>query len=137
MKVVFKPGNRGMEKIIGKLERAVLEVLWRRGNLPGREIYTQVCRRKKLAYTTILTVLNRLVKKGIVIRNKVDGIYFFAPATKKDEFERRVASLVIKGIFEISPACAVSTFVDILSGWDEQEVEKIMKLLEERKRVDH
>lgn len=78
MKVVFKSSHRGMEKVIGKVEKSILEVLWDGESQTGREI------------------------------------------------------------FEISPTYAVSTFVDIVSELDEEKIEKIIKLIEERKKqVNH
>ena len=136
MKVVFKPSNPGIEKIISAADRPILEVLWQKGALTGREIYDEVCKRKELAYTTVLTLVSRMLKKGSVRRRKVDDLYVYEAVLKKSEFERDVASAVIKGIFEISPSCAVSAFVDVLCKVDESELDKIMEVIEERRKAE-
>ncbi len=64
MKVVFKPSEPGLSKIFNGSETPILEVLWQNGPLTGREIYERVRHPKALAYTTVLTLLGRMVKKG-------------------------------------------------------------------------
>lgn len=134
MKVVFRPAKLGMGKVLGTLERSILKALWEKTGLTGREVYDRVRSRKKTAYTTVLTVLNRMVEKGSLRRAREDGLYVYRAAITREEFERRVASAVIKGIYDIAPSQTVSTFVDILSRLDEREVENILKAIEKRKK---
>ncbi|MEW6456708.1 MAG: BlaI/MecI/CopY family transcriptional regulator [Acidobacteriota bacterium] len=126
-----------MEKILGKLEKSILETLWERDGICGREIYQKISKNKEIAYTTVLTVLDRMVKKGIVDRKKVDNIYLYYPSMKKEEFERFVTSNIIKGIFDIAPSQAISTFADILSEMNESEINKFFKLIEEKRKAEN
>lgn len=136
MKVVFKPSQPGLAKVVGSAERPILELLWQKGPLTGREIYEQVRHAKVLAYTTVLTLVGRMVKKGSVRRQRVDGLFKYEAALEKAEFEKQVAAAVMKGILEISPSSAVSTFVDIVSKWDESQLDKVMEIIEEKRRAE-
>jgi len=122
--------------MFGSAELPVLEALWERGALTGREIYEEVRRSRELAYTTVLTIVGRMVKKGSVKRKKLGGIYIYEPALKKPEFERQAASAVIKGIVAMSPSYAVSAFVDVLSQYDAGKLDEIMKIIEERRKAE-
>jgi len=133
VKIRFKSSEQGLEKIIGRLERAVLEILWESQGLPGREIHQRMLKQRKLAYTTTLTVLDRMVKKGTVLRKREGGLFLYYPSLKKDEFERQVASTVIKGIYEIAPFPAISAFVDLLSTMNESEVKEIIRQIKKNK----
>ena len=133
MKIRFKSSEPGLEKIIGRLERAILEILWENQGIPGREIHQRILKERKLAYTTTLTVLDRMVKKGTVIRKKEGNLFLYYPSLKKDEFEHHVASTVIKGIYEIAPSPAISAFVDIISTMDESEVKEIIRQIKKNK----
>jgi len=135
-KVVFRPSKAGLGKMLGSVERPVLEALWEKGSLTGRELYEEVRRSKALAYTTVLTTVGRMVKKGSVRRKKVDGLYYYEPAMTRTEFERQAASAVIKGIFEISTSHAISAFVDTLSQWDESKLNEIMGIIEKRIKAE-
>jgi predicted transcriptional regulator len=136
MKVVFKPSKPEIKTIVTAAERPILEAFWQKGALTGREVYNEVCKRRELAYTTVLTLVSRMVKKGTVRRRKVDDLYVYEAVMKKSDFERGVATAVVKGIFEISPSSAVSAFVDILSKLDENELDRIMEVIEERKKAE-
>ena len=59
--------------LLGELEQAVMDVLWRLGlPLSVREVHDALSGSRDLAYTTVMTVLDRLAKKGIVTRH-LDG----------------------------------------------------------------
>jgi len=122
--------------MFGSVELPVLEALWEKGALTGREIYEEVRRSKELAYTTVLTTVGRMVKKGSIRRKKRDGIYIYDPAWTRLEFERQATSAVIRGIVEISPLHAVSAFVDILSQSDADKLDEIMKIIEEKRKAE-
>jgi predicted transcriptional regulator len=136
MKVVFRPSKVGLGKMFGSVELPVLEALWEKGALTGREIYEEVRRSKELAYTTVLTTVGRMVKKGSIRRKKRDGIYIYEPAWTKLEFERQAAAAVIKGIVEVSPSYAVSAFVDILTQYDADSLDEIMKIIEGKRKAE-
>jgi predicted transcriptional regulator len=77
-----------------------------------------------------------LVKKGSVKRKKAGGVYIFEATLQKPQFERHVAATVIKGIVEISPAHALSAFVDVLSQYDVNQLDEIMKVIEEMRKAE-
>ena len=136
MKVVFRPSKAGLGKMFGSAELPVLEALWEKGALTGREIYEEVRRSKELAYTTVLTVVGRMVKKGSVKRKRAGGRLIFKAALQKPEFERHVVSIVVKGIVEVSPSHAFSAFVDVLSQYDAGKLDEIMKVIEYRRKAE-
>lgn len=71
---------------LGALEGAVLETLWQRGESTTPEVHEQVGRPRSLAYTTILTVLQRLTKKGLVARKRIGRTHLYAPALTREQF---------------------------------------------------
>jgi predicted transcriptional regulator len=136
MKVVFKSNQPGPAQTISGAERPILELLWRKGPLAGRQVYQEIRRSKSLAYTTVLTLLGRMVKKGSVRRQRVNGLYMFEAVLNRADFEEQLASAAMRGILEISPSLAVSAFVDVISGWDEGKLDEVMKIIEERRKVE-
>jgi predicted transcriptional regulator len=134
IKVVFKPSVPGLAKVLTSAEAPILEVLWQHGPLTGREIYERVRQPKELAYATVLTPLGRMVTKRSVRRRKADGVFTFEAVMKKPEFEGRVAGAVMKGILEISPFQAVSTFVDAVSHWDRGKLDEVMEIIEHKRK---
>ena len=136
MKVVFRPSRAGLGKIFGSAELPVLEALWEKGALTGRGVFEEVSRSKELAYTTVLTIVGRMVKKGSVKRKKIEGLYYYEAAMNKSEFERHASAAVVKGIIDVSPAHALSAFLDTISVWDDSKLDEIMRIIEERRKGD-
>ncbi|HHD11527.1 MAG TPA: hypothetical protein ENK42_03720 [Deltaproteobacteria bacterium] len=129
----FRIGKSGGEAL-GPLEGVIMEVLWKKGGLTGREVYKEVLRAKKVAYTTVLTVLERLVNKGLVKKEKGEEGYIFSALYSKGEFEGFVAREVLKGVLELSQSTAIVNFVDLLAEEDPKELERLKRLVEEKSR---
>ncbi len=57
---------------LGHLERQTLEEIWRRGETSVRDIFLSF--EKRIAYTTLMTTLDRLFKKGLLSRPRMAGL---------------------------------------------------------------
>lgn len=56
----------------GQLQRAVIEVVWELGEATVRQVWKRLCRKKELAYTTVLTAMQRLERAGW-LKHRVEG----------------------------------------------------------------
>jgi predicted transcriptional regulator len=81
------------------LEITVIEILWAIGDANVHEVASRLDR--PLAYTTVMTTLDRLFKKGVLKRRKSDRAFRYAPRFTRAEWERKRA---------------VDWFADFLSG---------------------
>jgi len=71
---------------LGDLEREVMTQLWNAGEpLTVRQVHERLSRDRELAYTTVMTVLDRLAKKGVVTQQRADRAYRYAPAQTREE----------------------------------------------------
>lgn len=67
--------------ILGDLEQAVMDVLWaRQAPTSVRDVHEELARSRSIAYTTVMTVLDRLSKKGIVTRSLDGRAWLYRPA---------------------------------------------------------
>ena len=83
---------------LGKLERRVLDETWQRGEVSVRDIC--VAFGDQVAYTTIMTTLDRLYKKRLLDRRKDGRAFLYSPAFSQEEFEHGIRADVIEGLFE-------------------------------------
>ncbi|GAA1310522.1 transcriptional repressor BlaI [Saccharothrix xinjiangensis] len=113
---------------MGELERAVMDVLWDRGEpVAVREVVRALAGRD-LAYTTVMTVLNRLAKKGFVRREPGEGRAFdYAPVAGREQY---VARLMLDAL-ELAGdrGTALAHFARSVS---EPEAEALSQALDER-----
>ncbi|HKE25521.1 MAG TPA: BlaI/MecI/CopY family transcriptional regulator [Bryobacteraceae bacterium] len=82
------------------LELLCLNALWslREGNV--KDVRQLVARKRPLAYTTIMTVLDRLVRKGLLARRKVGRAFVYVPQTARDAMRRTAVRELLEGFFD-------------------------------------
>ncbi|MFI5115764.1 MAG: BlaI/MecI/CopY family transcriptional regulator [Terriglobales bacterium] len=120
------------QPILGPLEIRVMEVLWTAGQSSVRDVVEKLDR--KLAYTTVMTTLDRLFKKGMLERQKSQRAFLYSPRLSSQEWKRQSAGDLIAG-FLAGPQPArellLSSLVDAVGQHDavllEQLEEKIRK----------
>jgi predicted transcriptional regulator len=120
---------------LGKLERQVLEESWRRGEVSVREIY--VAFEERIAYTTLMTTLDRLFRKQLLDRRKDGRAFFYSPAVTREEFEHGIREDVIDGLLGggaegIQPVLAC--IVDTVSETDRELLDELDRLIKEKRR---
>lgn len=72
-----------VEDYLGPLEREVMLVIWELGKANVRQVLRTLRRKKKFAYTTIMTVMNRLYRKKFLKREKMGKAYYYFPAIEE------------------------------------------------------
>ncbi len=120
---------------LGKLERQVLDEAWRRGEVSVREVF--VAFDEQVAYTTLMTTLDRLYKKKLLARRKDGRAFLYCPAVSREEFEHGIREDVIDGLLghgaeAIEPVLAC--IVDTVSERDRELLDELDRLVKEKKR---
>ena len=80
---------------LGHLETLVMDVAWSHGEGNVRDVSEKLGR--TLAYTTVMTTLDRLFKKGLLDRRKADRAFIYSPRLSKHEWERQRAGELVAG----------------------------------------
>lgn len=126
----FRPGQPGFSSILGELERPIMEVLWRSPGSTVAEVVTALPAPAP-AYTTVKTVMDRLVKKGYLTRTPTPGRAFcYQAAVTRDTLEGRASRRVIEGLMNAFGAAALSQFAQLVRE-DPQRLAELRALLDE------
>jgi predicted transcriptional regulator len=80
-----------------------MTVLWPLGAGTVREIHRRLALSRPRAYTTVLTIMDRLAQKGIVTRRKVGRAYRYEPRLSVEEARLNAVGKIVEGFFEGSP----------------------------------
>jgi predicted transcriptional regulator len=83
---------------LGPLEIAAMEILWAAGESSVHDVMPKLAR--PLAYTTVMTTLDRLYKKGLLERRKSDRAFLYAPRYSRAEWEQLRAGAFVAGFFQ-------------------------------------
>lgn len=111
----FKPGARGTGHVLGELESAVMEILWAHSGQTVNEVEEQLRTKRDIAHTTVLTTLDRMYRKGYLLREKQAKAYVYSPRYTREQFGRTMAQEVLGALIGHSAETALSTFVDLIS----------------------
>lgn len=107
------------------LENAVMLMLWREeGPLTPRQVKARLDETHPVAYTTAMTVLMRLWKKGLLRRYRVGRAYAYAPTVGQAQHAAQRMEGILRGVNE--RAVALGRFVEQLSASDREELMRIL-----------
>jgi len=119
---------------LGPLEERLLEVLWERRTATVRELVDTSC--DDLAYTTVMTTLDRLFKKNLLSREAEGRAFRYTPRFTREEMQREVAGEAFRQLLDASPAASLplSYLVEILTERDAQLLDDLRQLVETKRR---
>ena len=104
---------------LGRLELEVLKIVWDKQNCTVLEVAEVLARQKGYARTTILTVMQRLHKKGFLQRKKAGGVFRYSPTQKKTTVLGNLAKQFVQNTFEGSPSSLIQHIADTDVSTDE------------------
>lgn len=137
-KFLLRGFNRPSEAIIsslGKLERKTMDEVWKQKEVSVRAV--EVALGERIAYTTIMTTLDRLYKKGLLKRRKEGRAFLYSPRYSPAELERGVTEDVISSLLDagterVEPVLAC--IVDAVSDHDRDLLDELERLVQEKRR---
>ena len=92
----------------GDLQTLILSIVLKRGSCTVREVHGELSESREIAYTTVLTVMSRLVERGVLARETRGNTGVFSPARSND---RKAASQIVEQLLGRYGAVAVNEFV--------------------------
>jgi predicted transcriptional regulator len=126
-KIKNKPG-KGLEKFLGELELAIMEVVWQREPISVSDVLATLNNQKHtLAYTSVMTVMSRLVEKGWLKAEKRGRAFFYQAVHSRQEAEATAVSDVVKALLNDFGDLAVVEFIKEL---DEISPDALSRLAE-------
>ena len=120
---------------LGRLERQVLEETWRRRDTSVRDIF--VAFEEKVAYTTLMTTLDRLYKKHLLSRRKEGRAFLYSPLVTPEELEQGIREDVIDGLLGLGSASVepvLACIVDAVSERDRESLDDLDRLIQKKRR---
>ena len=118
--------NHAEEPALGHLETTVLEILWGRGESSVHDVVERLGR--PLAYTTIMTTLDRLYKKGLLERRKWERAFLYSPRLSRQEWQqKRAGDFLAAFLSEPQPSgeLLISCLVDVVGQYDQSLLDEL------------
>ena len=125
----LRRSGKGVEKLLGELELEIMQVVWTHDEVTVRDVLETLTPHRTLAYTTVMTIMGRLVEKGVLITNKQGKTFRYRPALNRDQFEAQAVGRVVQSLLtDFGSELAVSQFVEHLSAVDPAQLARLAEL---------
>jgi predicted transcriptional regulator len=130
-----RPSQAAPQLSLGRLEFDLMQILWSRGESNVRDVVQQLDR--PLAYTTVMTTLDRLYKKGLLDRRMPDRAFLYSARLSSQEWERRRAENILAGFLagpHPSRELLLSSFLDAVGGHDTALLDELEKKIRRKRK---
>jgi predicted transcriptional regulator len=113
-------------------ELELMKVVWQRGSATVRDVYEALLERRRIAYTTVMTMLNVLEKKGHLAKRAEGRSYVYAPVRTK---QRVLGAMVREFVERVFDGSAQPLLVHLLEErqLSEKDLDQLAKRIRTRK----
>lgn len=120
---------------IGETELEVLHIVWELKEATVNDVLDRILEKRKVAYTTIMTVMKNLSNKGVLQYRKEGATYVYSATQQQDpeEVKGKLLDEILTKVFKGSPAALIQTLVkkEDLSEADRDEIRKLIDGMED------
>ena len=113
------------------LELEILKILWRDGELTGREVRDRLAETRELAYTSVMTVMGIMEDKGYVKRKKSGRMFIYSPRVTEAATKKRMLRDVVDRVYEGSTMSVVVNLLES-SNIDPDELNHLRELIKQK-----
>jgi predicted transcriptional regulator len=101
--------------------------------MSGKEVFERLGAKHKVAHNTLLTVLDRLIAKGLVMKKREGKNNLYSAKLTRDEFASKIASPIIEALLDVSSNAAISAFIKTAQR-DPAKLDELKKLIMEAEK---
>lgn len=120
-------------KNLGSLEKEIMDIMWSMPSCFIRDVHAMLEARRSIAYTTVMTVMVRLVQKGMLKRKKCGNTFEYSCACSKQNFIKDKFEQLMNLAMRSLGQDAVATFAEELQKLPEKNKQELISLLKQKK----
>jgi predicted transcriptional regulator len=137
MRFLHQPADQmpAAPSALGHLEITVMEIVWDHGEGNVHDVVQHLDR--PLAYTTVMTTLDRLFKKGLLARRKSERAFFYSPRLTRREWEHKRAGDFVAGFLagpQPSGELLISCLVEAVGQQDEALLDELERKIRMKRK---
>lgn len=132
----MRPDQEGLRSALFDLEADIMEVVWakRWTRFAVADVHRELARNREIAYTTVMTTVNRLFEKELLDRCRDGKRYVYTARMDRPQFDQAVAREMMQSFSQLAPEEAVALLVDRVSEADAQELRRLEALIRKRRK---
>lgn len=119
-----------LQKTLSPLEQETMNIVWELKQCSIRDVVEQFNREKKLAYTTVSTLLQRLFEKGLVTKNNHNAVIFYTPKVSKELYSKKMARSFFRTFMSSFGETAIVSFAESIDKLPKDKKDYLLQLLD-------
>lgn len=127
----IRPEEDGLRASLFDFEAEIMEMVWSHAmhEFSVHDLHTMLQERRDVAYTTVMTTLNRLCEKELLVRVKDGRRFLYHPRLSRDEFTRQMTRSVMNSLPPLGQSEAISMLVERVSSSDEAALDALEAMI--------
>jgi predicted transcriptional regulator len=122
--------------LLGPLEQDVMDVVWMLEDATVRDVHERLAASREIAYTTVMTTMARLARKGLLVRDTADLAHRYQPGITRDDYARGAVGDVLSWLLERYPEPAVAYLADVVGDIDDVTLEELRRAVARRRELE-
>lgn len=120
--------------VLTEHELEIMQIVWQSPTVTVRDVYEELLKRRKVAYTTVMTMMGILEEKGFLKKKQGEKAYVYRPARPKNKV---VGSMVSDFVSRVFDGSAKPLLVHLVENehLSQEELDEIARLMKEKKRA--
>lgn len=119
-------------QVLSPLEEDVMNIVWELKECSVRDVVGRFGQERKLAYTTVATLLQRLFDKGLVERSSQGMTLSYTPKISKKSYSKKMAKTFIKTFISSFGETAIVSFAESIDKLPRDQKNYLLRLLEKQ-----
>ncbi|KRF51810.1 transcriptional regulator [Bacillus sp. Soil745] len=130
----FKYDEVGLNRFFGPLEANIMEYLWDKDEQSIKAVQQSLEVDKPINFNTVMTVMNRLVEKGILEKRSEGRLSLFRPVQSKEEFFEEQSKKLTENLLDEFGGAVISHMLDAMKDADQGLIEKLEQKIQSLKK---
>ncbi|ETT87490.1 BlaI/MecI/CopY family transcriptional regulator [Viridibacillus sp. FSL R5-0477] len=130
----FKMNESGLNRFFGPLEAKIMDILWNDVEMTIKDVQQTLDQEKLTNFNTVMTVMNRLVDKGILQKRTEGRSSLYKPVLSRDDFLNTQSKEMTNELIDEFGNVVVSHMLDALEDVDDDLVAMLEKKIKELKK---
>jgi predicted transcriptional regulator len=129
----FKYNEEGLLRFFGPLEAKIMEILWDGNEQSIKEVQQRLEQDNPINFNTVMTVMKRLIDKGILEKRVHGRLSLFRPVQSKEEFIDEQSKKLTENLLDEFGGVVINHMLDVIKDVDQDLLEKLEQKIQQLK----
>jgi len=130
----FKYDEVGLNRFFGSLEARIMEIVWESDELSIKDAQAILGQEKSINFNTVMTVMNRLVDKGLLTKRSEGRLSLYRASQSKEAFIEEQSKKLTENLYEEFGGLVVSHMIDVLDEADAELLDRLERKIRELRK---